>query len=50
MTWEDVIAKFKDCASFAALPMTHGNINLLADKIQRLEDVQEISELVKLVS
>ena len=49
MKWEDLVTKFRDCASFAKRKFSVGEINTIADAIEHLEDVDDVSEIMNLV-
>jgi 2-methylcitrate dehydratase PrpD len=49
MTWEDMIRKFQDCVSFSARSIPAKNIDQVVERIQHLEDVQEMREIVTLI-
>jgi 2-methylcitrate dehydratase PrpD len=50
MSWDDLIRKFRDCASYSAKPISGKNIDQVVEMITRLEDVQDVREIVGLVS
>ena len=50
MSWEDLIQKFRDCASYSAKPIPKENIDQVIEKIIRLEDVLDMKEIVSLVA
>ena len=50
MSWEDLIGKFRDCVSYSAKPIPGENIDRVIEKISELEDVQEMREVVGLVT
>lgn len=49
MTQDDMIAKFKDCCSHAAKPMSEETVNKLIDLCLHLEDVADVNEIIDLV-
>lgn len=49
MTQDDMIAKFKDCCSHAAKPMSEEKVNKLIDLCLHLEDVADMNEIIDLV-
>jgi 2-methylcitrate dehydratase PrpD len=50
MSWDDLVKKFRDCASYSARPISEKNIDGVVEMITRLEDVQDMREIVGLVS
>jgi 2-methylcitrate dehydratase PrpD len=50
MTWEDIIRKFQDCVSFSARSIPAKNIDRVVERIQHLEDVREMRDIVNLVN
>ena len=50
MSMEDIIDKFRDCASFAAKPLPKGNIEKVIDMVTKLEQVKDVGEVVRLIS
>jgi 2-methylcitrate dehydratase PrpD len=50
MSWEDLIRKFRDCASYSAKPIPEENIDRVVEMITHLENVQDVREIVGLVS
>jgi 2-methylcitrate dehydratase PrpD len=50
MIWEDIIRKFRDCASYSANPIPKDNIDLVADKIKKLENISDIKEILSLIA
>ncbi len=49
MSWDDLIRKFKDCASYSARQVPKSNIDRAIEKILNLEHVLDMSELIDLV-
>lgn len=49
MSWEDLTAKFRDCASFAKRRLSAGEIDAVAGAVEHLEDVGDVSELMGLL-
>ncbi len=49
MSWDDLITKFKDCASYSARKVPTNNIDRAVEKTLNLEDVWDVSELINLV-
>jgi len=49
MTFDDVMNKFYDCASHTVKPMSDENIHKLADSVQKLEEVDDVAEIMKLI-
>lgn len=50
MTWDDLIRKFKDCASYAAKQIPGKAVDQVIEKILHLEDIRDIREIVALVA
>jgi 2-methylcitrate dehydratase PrpD len=50
MSWDDLISKFMDCASYAAKPIPKENLDLVVEKIGVLEKVRDMGEIVSLVT
>jgi len=50
MTWDDLIRKFKDCASYAVKPISQQNIDQVVEKIIKLEETDNVREIINLVS
>jgi 2-methylcitrate dehydratase PrpD len=50
MSWEDLIRKFKDCASYSATAIPEGKIDRVVEEIMRLEHVQDMREIIDLVA
>ena len=50
MKWDDLILKFRDCASYSAKPIPVENINLVIERIMRLEDVHDMTEIIRLIT
>ena len=46
----DYERKFRDCASFAARPIPEKNIDRIVELVQKLEEVNDVRELVELVT
>ena len=43
-------AKFRDCVSFAAAPLSPQNIDAAIRYIRQLEDVTDVAEIMRLLS
>jgi len=50
MSWEDLIQKFRDCASYSAKPIPKENIDQVIEKITKLEGVRDMRKIVSLVA
>jgi 2-methylcitrate dehydratase PrpD len=50
MSWNDIVAKFLDCAAFAAKPMPSDRVARLVDLASRLETLGDIEALLQLFS
>ena len=49
MTWTDLLAKFKDCASYARRTFSDGELDNISSVIEHFEDVADVKELLTLV-
>jgi 2-methylcitrate dehydratase PrpD len=47
MSWDDLAAKFRSCVAYSAKPPTSETADRLIDRIARLEDVEDVGELVR---
>ncbi len=50
MSKEDLVAKFKDCVSFSAKPVSRRKIDKVATMLDHLEEVSDVREVIKLLS
>jgi 2-methylcitrate dehydratase PrpD len=50
ITTDDLIAKFKDCTSYSAKPLSEENLTRVIDMLLNLEKVKDVRELIDLVS
>jgi 2-methylcitrate dehydratase PrpD len=50
MSWDDIVEKFKDCASFAVVPRSPDRIETVHRTVQRLESVQDATEMLQALS
>ena len=50
ITSDDLIAKFKDCTSYSAKPLSEENLTRVIDMLLNLEKVKDVRELIDLVS
>ncbi len=50
VSWERLEEKFRDCVSFSAKPISIGNVNSAAERIQRLEDESDATAIVGLLA
>ena len=48
MTMGDLKAKFRDCASYSARPLTDGGVKI-EETVAGLDKLQDIRELVRLI-
>jgi 2-methylcitrate dehydratase PrpD len=46
MSWEALVAKFRDCVAHSAKQIPRGNLNKLIELISHLEDVKSMEEVV----
>jgi 2-methylcitrate dehydratase PrpD len=49
MSWNGLIAKFRDCASYAAVPATADRIDRAVAMLRNLEQVSDVAEIVALI-
>ena len=49
MTMEDIIKKFKDCASYSAKPLSQQNIERVIEMVGKLEEVDDVSQIISLL-
>ena len=49
MTWGDLVRKFGDCAAAAVSPPTEQRIETAACMAQHLEELDDVTELVRLL-
>lgn len=49
MRWEDLVVKFRDCASFARREFSVEEIDAIACAIEHLEEIDDVTEVMKLV-
>ena len=50
MTWDDVVNKFRDCLSYAAKPVPRDNVEKVIDMVNKLEDVEDVGQIVRLLA
>ncbi len=50
VSWERLEEKFRDCVSFSAKPISIGNVNSAAERIQRLEAESDATAIVGLLA
>jgi 2-methylcitrate dehydratase PrpD len=50
MTWDDIVEKFRDCASVSAAPLSSERIEKAQQMVRRLETVSDVKELIEAVS
>lgn len=50
MSWEDLAAKFRDCASYSVKPLASSNIEKAIELITKLEEVNNIGEIIELIT
>ena len=50
MSWEDIVCKFDDCASVANVPRLPGELATVHDMARRLEQLDDATELLRLLS
>ncbi len=47
--WEQIEAKFRDCVSFSAKPVSPGNVDKAAELIRHLDDLADVNTLIRLL-
>lgn len=47
MDWDDIVRKFIDCASFAPVPRSASQISAAHHAVERLEEAQDATEMVR---
>ena len=50
MSLEDLIDKFKDCVSYSAKPVDEANVNRAIDLLLNLEKVDDVRQIIQLLS
>jgi len=50
LTWEDIVEKFRDCASVSATPLSPEKIDKAQQMAHRLETLGDVTELIEVVS
>ncbi|MBI2858210.1 MAG: MmgE/PrpD family protein [Chloroflexi bacterium] len=50
MSWDDLTAKFRDCLSHAVKPVPEANIDSVIDMVRRLEDIEDVDEIIRLLA
>lgn len=50
MSEEEQVEKFKDCASYSTKPLSEDRVNEVIEMILHLEDVDDVSRIIRLVS
>ncbi|MFC2019145.1 MmgE/PrpD family protein [Chloroflexota bacterium] len=50
MSWEEIAAKFRDCARFVARPLSHKNIEQVIELVRGLEEVEDVALIATLLS
>ncbi len=50
MSMEEHIEKFRDCVSYSAKPISQSNVDKAIEMLTHLEEVDDVSQIVKLVS
>jgi len=49
MSWDDLAAKFRDCAAHSIKPLRKGNIERVIDMTKNLDKVADVSEITQLL-
>jgi len=50
MSWEELGDKFRDCTSFSAKPISEANVTKVIELVKKLEDVEDINQIIQLLS
>jgi len=50
ITQEDIIIKFRDCATFSSKPLSEGLIKDIQEKVFSLDKIEDIKEIIELLS
>ena len=50
MSWEDLIEKFRDCVSYSVKPLSKEKVDKIINMVDKLEEVDDVSNLIKLVA
>ena len=50
VSWETLASKFMDCASYAAKPIPKENLEKALKMIERLEELDDVSLIIRLLS
>lgn len=50
MSWDDIVNKFSDCASFAAVPQSADKIRIVHETVRKLELVNDATEILRALS
>ncbi|MBN2062396.1 MAG: MmgE/PrpD family protein [Deltaproteobacteria bacterium] len=49
LSMEDLINKFRDCASYSVRPLSESGVDILIDLLKGLEEVEDISQVTRLL-
>jgi hypothetical protein len=47
--WDQIEAKFRDCVSFSAKPVSSGNVDKAAGLIRNLDELADVNTLIRLL-
>ncbi|MFC2002279.1 MmgE/PrpD family protein [Chloroflexota bacterium] len=50
ITWPDLTDKFRDCASYSAIPLSKQDIEKTIDMVSHLEEIEDIRQLVTILA
>ncbi|MBI2859020.1 MAG: MmgE/PrpD family protein [Chloroflexi bacterium] len=50
MKWDDLVAKFEDCVSYAAKPIALANVRKAVGMIDSLEELRDASQIIRLLA
>ncbi|MFC1873518.1 MmgE/PrpD family protein, partial [Chloroflexota bacterium] len=45
----DLVAKFKDCIAYSAKPLSRGDVEAVIDMVDRLEEVEDVSRIIRML-
>ncbi len=49
MSWDDLIAEFRDCAAYSANPLLQENVDKAIQVITNLDEVDDVSQIPQLL-
>ena len=48
-TDEEIIAKFRECVTFSAKPVSRSNVDQVIDRVMNMERVADVAEIMRLL-